>query len=125
MAREERIRYQYSTAFKMKVVQEVEEGRLTFEGARQLYGIGGGSTIQGWAKSLGKNELLSKVVRVEMANERDKMKEIEKRNRQLEKALADEKLKVMCLESLVDIADEKYGIDLKKKSGLEGFGKPK
>ena len=109
--------YRYSMAFKQKVVNEIEKGMLNKDEARRLYNIGGGATIQTWIEKLGKNHLLCKVVRIEMKNEMDKLKEMEKRNRMLEKALADEKLKNMCLEALVDIAHEKYGIDLKKKSG--------
>ena len=54
---------------------------------------------------------------VEMKDEKDRVKELEKRIRQLESALADEHIKNAVLESLVEIARDKYGIDLKKKSG--------
>lgn len=124
MKREQKIIYKYSLAFKQKVVKEIEEGKInSIEEARRLYGIGGGDTISKWIKALGKNHLLAKVVRIEMQDEKDRIKELEKRNRQLEKALADEKLSNMCLESLVEIAQEKYGIDLKKKSGFMGSTK--
>ena len=52
-----------------------------------------------------------------MKDEKDRVKELEKKVRQLESALADEHIKNIVLESLVDIAREKYGIDLKKKNG--------
>ena len=117
MKKEERVLYRYSSAFKQKVVNEIEEGKFhSVDEARKLYDIGGG-TIQDWLKRFGKNHLLSKVVRIEVKDERNILKELEKRNRQLEKALADEKLKNMCLEALVEIAQEDYGIDLKKKNG--------
>jgi len=40
----ERKRKRYSTAFKRKVVREVETGHLSVQDARRLYDIGGGST---------------------------------------------------------------------------------
>ena len=107
----------YSLAFQQKVVREIESGELSIEDARRLYDIRGNATIQQWIRKLGKNHLLSKVVRIEMKDEKDRVKELEKRIRQLESALADEHIKNAVLESLVDIARDKYGIDLKKKSG--------
>ena len=107
----------YSIAFQKKVVSEIESGELSIGDARRLYDITGNMTIQNWIDKLGKNHLLNKVVRIEMKDEKDRVKELEKKVRQLESALADEHIKNIVLESLVDIAREKYGIDLKKKNG--------
>lgn len=107
----------YSLAFQQKVVHEIESGELSIGDARRLYDIRGNETIQSWIGKLGKNHLLNKVVRIEMKDEKDRIKELEKKIRQLESALADEHIKNIVLESLVDIAREKYGIDLKKKNG--------
>jgi transposase-like protein len=107
----------YSLAFQQKVVREIESGELSIEDARRLYDIRGCETIQKWIRKFGKNHLLSKVVRIEMKDEKDRVKELEKRIRQLESALADEHIKNAVLESLVEIARDKYGLDLKKKSG--------
>lgn len=113
----------YSIAFQQKVVSEIESGELSIGDARRLYDIRGHETIQKWIHKLGKNHLLSKVVRIEMKDEKDRIKELEKKIHQLESALADEHIKNSVLESLVDIARKKYGIDLKKKSG-QGRSKP-
>ncbi len=107
----------YSIAFQKKVVSEIESGELSIGDARRLYDITGNMTIQNWISKLGKTHLLNKVVRIEMKGEKDRVKELEKKVRQLESALADEHIKNIVLESLVDIAREKYGIDLKKKNG--------
>jgi transposase-like protein len=107
----------YSIAFQRKVVSEIESGELSIGDARRLYDITGKETIQNWISKLGKNHLLNKVVRIEMKDEKERVKELEKKVRQLESALADEHIKNIVLESLVDIAREKYGIDLKKKNG--------
>ena len=107
----------YSLAFQQKVVSEIESGKLNIGDARRLYDIRGHETIQKWIRKFGKNHLLSKVVRIEMKDEKDRVRELEKRIRQLESALADEHIKNAVLESLVEIARDKYGLDLKKKSG--------
>jgi transposase-like protein len=107
----------YSTAFKQKIVEEIESGEISVYGASNKYGIRGSNTIQQWIKKLGKNHLLAKVVRIEMSDERDKIKELEKEKQALESALAQAQLKIMALETTVEFAKENYGLDLKKKSG--------
>ena len=112
-------RFVISQAFKLKVVSEIERGELTLAEARRLYDIRGATTIQRWLRRLGKEHLLARVIRVEMKGEQDRIKELEKRNRLLERALADERLKVMALESVMEIVEEEYGVDFKKKSATK------
>jgi len=109
----------YSTAFKQKVVSEIESGKFSIETARKIYDIGGGSTIHSWIKKFGKNHLLSKVVRIEMKDEKDKLKELENQKQQLESALAQAHLKLICLESLIESVEEYYSIDVKKNFGTQ------
>lgn len=54
---------------------------------------------------------------------KEKIKELERRNRELEKALAWEKIKSQTWETAVKIAEEKLGITIKKKSGSKPSGK--
>lgn len=109
--------YRYSLAFKQKVVEEIEKGKFTLSEAQKVYGINGGETIQSWIKKLGKNHLLNKVVRIEMKDEKDIIKELKKEKKELESALAKSQVKIYALEALVEIAKEEFGIDLKKKDG--------
>jgi transposase-like protein len=106
-------------AFKQKVVSEIEYGRITVGDAERIYGINGHGTIDKWLKKFGKNHLLAKVVRIEMKDEKDRVRELEKEKRVLETALGQSQLKIMMLERYVEIAKDKYGIDLKKKNGTD------
>ncbi len=115
--KDRRVIHQYSTAFKQKVVSEIESGEISIADAKSIYGINGGQTVQNWIKKLGKNHLLSKIVRIEMKGEKDRIRELEKEKEQLESALAQTQLKVITLESLVESAGEHYGVDLKKNFG--------
>jgi len=110
---------QYSEAFKRKVVREIERGMLTREGARRRYGIGGGSTVHGWCRKYGRFEHLGARVIVNTAKERDESKELRERVRQLEKALADEKLKTMALETLIEVAERELKVPIRKKPGAK------
>jgi transposase-like protein len=113
----EKILYRYSSAFKQKVVSEIESGQLTIAQAQKLYDIKGGDTIQKWIKKLGKNHLLHKVVRIEMKDEKDKIKELERQKHELESALAQSHLKNLCLEALIECVEERYTVDVKKTFG--------
>ncbi len=112
----------YSIAFKQKVISEIDEGKYTKSEAGKVYGIDPG-TIHHWLKRFGKYNLLNKIVRIEMQGEKDRIKQLEKEKRELESALAQSHLKSLYLESLVEIAEEKYGIDLKKKSDMKALEK--
>ena len=113
-----------SKAFQQKVVSEIESGKFTIGEARKIYDIKGCDTIQNWLRKLGKNHLLAKVVRVEMKDEKDKLKELEREKRQLESALAQAHLKIIGLESLIDCAEDLYQVDIKKKFDTQAFDKP-
>jgi transposase-like protein len=114
---EARLSYKYSLAFKQKVVSEIEAGKIrSVNEAQQIYDIRGHGTVQKWIRKLGKNELIGKVVRVEMKNEADKIKELKRKIKTLESALANERIKTIALESLMEVAEERYGIDFKKNS---------
>lgn len=112
---EQGITKRYSIAFKQKVISEIEEGKYTKSESSRIYGISPGS-IYYWLKRYGKYKVLNKIVRIEMKGEKDRIKQLEKEKRALESALAQSHLKTLYLESLVEIAEDKYGVDLKKKS---------
>lgn len=106
----------YSAAFKLKVIGQIERGELTMEAARRLYDIGGGSTIRSWLKSYGRSDLLPQMVRVQMKDETDKVRAQEEQIRKLEHALSASQLEVLALRSTLEVIEEKYGADIKKKS---------
>ncbi len=113
---QKRMCYRYSTAFKRKVVEEIESGQIGIEGARKLYDIHGTMTIRRWIEELGKHHLLNRVVRIEMKDEQDRLKALEKEKKALESALAQAHLKIIALETTVEVLEEKYGSGDKKKT---------
>lgn len=113
----EKISIRYSLAFKQKVVSEIELGQFNVHQARKFYGINGCGTIEAWIRKFGKNHLLGKIVRIEMKDEKDRIKQLEKEKRELESALAQAHLKNLALESLIEVAEEHYQVDLKKNFG--------
>lgn len=107
----------YSYAFKQAVLAEIESGQYTaIEGGR-IHGISPAS-IYSWMKLYSSPSSQTKIVRVEMPNERNGLKELEKKNRELEKALAHAQLKIMTLEATLEVLEEKTGQTVKKKNDM-------
>jgi transposase-like protein len=111
-------------AFKQKVIDEIESGKYSLRQAVKIYSISPQS-LYDWLRQFGKNHLIGKTVRIQMKHEADKIKQLEAEKKELESALAQAHLKIIALESTIEVAEEKYKIDFKKKSGSKasnGFG---
>jgi transposase len=112
----------YSEAFKQQVVDEIAKGKFSSAYRAQVaYGIKGNATVTKWVRKYGRDDLLSKCVRIETMEEKDQLKEARKRIKELEAALADAHID-QCLEhAFLEIACERMEVDLhdfKKKNGL-------
>jgi transposase-like protein len=115
--RERRSHNTYSVAFKMQVVEEVENGLISAEAARKLYKIPGKGTIAEWVDKYGMNQRINKVVHVMTHEEEIELLRLRKENQRLQRALDDSHLRNLALETLIEMADEKYGLSLKKNCG--------
>lgn len=106
--RKKRTQRDYSLAFKLQVVGEIERGELNFDQANRKYGIQGNCTVSKWVK---KYSTLSwdQLPTVHMK------KTPEQRIKELEAQLAKEKEKVHILNTAIDIADEMLNTDIRKK----------
>lgn len=114
-----RVFLQYSEAFKLQVVSEIESGQLSgIAEANRRYGITGKMTVRSWLAKYGRIQDLPRVVRVETPDERDRVKELQKENERLKKALADTHMKAVLYESWFEIACRDFGV-----KDLEAFKK--
>ncbi len=109
----------YSEAFKRKVVVEVENGILSKDEAKYRYGIRGNSRVLDWCRKYGRLQHLKTQTRTMMprATAKDGYSQLERRVEELEKALRAATVKVEVYESLLEVAKEKLGIDIKKNFG--------
>ena len=107
----------YSESFRIKVVKEIENGILNKEQARIKYGIGGKSTVLSWCRKYGRERYPYMIKK-----QKDKLlsaDEKDKRIAELEAQLAQKQLAVDALEALIEVANEMYDTDLKKKVGIK------
>lgn len=114
----------YSEAFKLKVVSEIESGKFRIGEASRVYDITGSTTIYRWLRKYGKASLIQKTVLVQMKNESDKIRQLEKEKRELESALAKTQVRLLAMETLIDVAEAHYQIDIKKNCGSKPPAKP-
>lgn len=100
----------YSYSFKKRVIDEVLSGEISKEEAGKKYGIRGHSTISKWLRKLDRTHYPS--IKMKLS---DKVSE-QRRIKELEEALAYEKLKSRALEEMINIAEEQLKISIRKKS---------
>jgi transposase-like protein len=116
-----RVVIRYSECFKRQVVEDLERGRFaSVNQARAHYGIGGAPTVGKWLRRFGKNELIGKVVRVEKLDEADRIRELQRRVAELERALGQTQAEKLLNEAYLEQACERLGepvAGFKKKSG--------
>ena len=121
---QERVVVRYSECFKRAVVEALEAGRFVSLGAaRRHYGIPGMSTIPGWLRLYGKNHLQTKVVRVEKPDEADRVRQLEAKIVQLERALGRTQVQKILEEEFLKRACQLLGQDVEsfKKKNAGGL----
>lgn len=109
----------YSLAFKLAVVDQVENGEMTYKQAQEHYGIQGRSTVLVWLRKHGRlNWSEGTPKRVTQGKVMDKPEtELtpEQRIKALEKELADTKMKAEFFEAVVNVLETDYGVSVVKK----------
>jgi transposase-like protein len=112
----------YDTAFKRKVAKEYCDGDYSTVQLGQKYNIPH-EYVSRWVKQFS-CELAEAITEQDMnSQEKKDMQELQKQLQALKKQLEYEKLKNFALETMVDLAKEELGIDLRKNSGAKQPGK--
>ena len=111
----------YSLAFKLSVVEQVEKGEMTYRQAQKRYGIQGRSTVLVWCRKHGLQDWTQPrgpgKRRAQMTNKPTKAQTPEQRIKDLERQLKDEKLKSALFEKVIDIMRDEHGVSVKKRAG--------
>jgi len=113
----------YSEAFKREIVREYEAGTSAAR-LREKYGIGGYSTVTQWVRKYGREGSRYKLMVIQKPEEQNRVKALEQRITDLEKALAQVTLDKLMLESTVEVLEEELGREVKKNSGWRSSNEP-
>lgn len=107
----------YTLAFKLAVVEQVEQGELTYSQAQARYGIQGRSTVLVWQRKYGReSEWRATAERTAMQplkSPQELALELELRALQVQLDQANEKAKI--LESMLDVLKVGLGVRILKK----------
>ena len=107
---------EYTVTFKRWISREIESGQLTTKEAIERFNIRRDSaTINRWIHEYGLGKELS-LATMTPKEKQDKLL-LEKRIKELEKALDMAKLKNIAIETMIDIAEEQFNIPIRKKAG--------
>ena len=115
---------QFPDDLKLEIVKEYLSTGISQKELKQKYGFGGGSTIYRWIRKFdipkpdddffNKQEVMSKEVRKSKSE-----LEQEARIKKLESELAYERLRTEALSTMIDIAEDRFEISIRKKSGTK------
>ena len=119
----------YTLAFKLAVVDEVEKGELTYKQAQQRYGIQGRSTVLVWLRKHGRQDWgrLASIGkrRSDPVSKQDQPLTPDQRIKQLETELKQANEKAQLFEAMLDVIRKEYGVKLPKKRSGESSSKGK
>ena len=105
----------FSAEFKQTLVQDYEKGQFSVSELSKLYQVHT-TIIYRWIQKYSSyNKRKIKVV--EMADSsKQKLKDLQKRVEELERAVGQKQLNIDFLEKMIELANTLYGIDIKKNS---------
>lgn len=98
----------YSLAFKLQIIDEVEKGHLTYKQSQQKYGIQGRSTVLNWLRKHGTLDWKNKQPMKKKAPPKTYISQLEAKIKRLEQEKE-------ILNKAIDIADELFDTEIRKK----------
>lgn len=107
----------YSLAFKLAVVDQVEKGEMTYKQAQERYGIQGCSTVLVWLRKHGRLNWNDGTPLLTGATTSMPTLPLtpEQRIKELEQQLEDSRLKAEFFEAVVNVLKNDYGVRITKK----------
>ena len=113
----------YSLAFKLQVVSEIERGEVSTHGACKKYGIQARSTVVAWLRKYGKFDWenqtpshMPKTPEQKVLELEQKVKLLEKQKAFLEKQVETADKKAIIFDMMIDLAEKEYNIPIRKNS---------
>ncbi len=108
----------YTLAFKLAVVDQVEKGEMSYKEAQARYGIQGRSTVLVWLRKHGRQDWSQgasiRTARSLSVSEPDRPLTPEQRIKELEQQLELANQKAQFFEAVVDVLKNDYGVSIVK-----------
>ena len=109
----------YESSFRRWLVCEIESGRMSWQEARTRFSMPYhfDQLYKSWQKKYCDDIILT--LPLMSAKDRTNNQELEKRIKELEKQLELSQMKIVALNTVIDIAEKDYKLEIRKKSGLK------
>ena len=114
----------FTDEFKFMVIQEYLNSDISQMELMEKHGIRGASCISNWMLKFGGNKVTDEQISIQktMSKEVDKTpqeRRLEAKIKELEKALEQERLRTLALNTMINIAERDLKISIRKKSGTK------
>jgi len=115
---------QFTDEFKFMVIQEYLNSEISQKELMEKHGFRGAGCIPNWMRKFGGNKVTEEQISIQktMSKEVDKTpqeRKLEAKIKELEKALEQERLRTMALNTMINIAERDLKISIRKKSGTK------
>lgn len=120
MSTAERLRRRFSDGFKQEKVKEIEQGKTRICEVCREYEVTYPSVYK-WIAKFGKNKDKPERVIVESKSDTKKLLELKKKVAELERTVGQKQIQIDFKEKMIELAEEHYQIDIKKKFSGEPF----
>lgn len=110
---EERKRRTFSESFKKKKVKDIELGKVNVSQICKVYQVSAVSVYK-WISKFGSGNKPERIV-VESKSDTQKILSLKKRIAELERILGQKEIELVFKDKMIDIAEDKFGIEIKKK----------
>lgn len=109
----ERRRRTFSESFKKQKVKELELGKVRICEIVKVYQVSN-ATVYNWINKFGSIKKPERII-VESKSETQKILALKKRIAELERMVGQKEIELTFKDKLIDIAEDKFGIEIKKK----------
>jgi len=114
----------FTDEFRFQVVHEYLNTGISQKQLQKKYSIGGNNCINDWMRKFGTSEVTVEQINLQQAMSKEDEKtprerKLEAKVKELEKALEQERLRTLALDTMINIAERDLKISIRKKSGTK------
>jgi transposase len=114
----------FTDEFKFMVIQEYLNTDISQKELQEKHGFRGNNAVSEWMRKFGGNKVTDEQISIQkaMSKEVDKTpqeRKLEAKIKELEKALEQERLRTLALNTMINIAERDLKISIRKKSGTK------
>jgi transposase-like protein len=113
-------RSKYGQAFRDQVARDYESGDLSYSQVAEKYGLPSKDLPKWWVRCYRKNAEIEPVEVLPMTEkEKQEYKALRMENARLKKRLEDAELRALAFDTMIDVAEEQLGVEIRKKPGTK------